>query len=375
MSRPLEQRLREVSIPEAEDAERRAWAVVRANAPAARRVHRRRRAVAFVALAVMAITAAVVTTPGAAVAEWLEHTAARALPDSTPALSTSDELPAAGRLLVDDAGRLAIERRGRTGRLPGRWSGASWSPRGRFVVVWGGSSVVALAPDGTRRWRVRTPGAVYAGARWSPDGYRIAYLAGDARLRIVAGDGTGDRGFARSRPVAPAWRPGSDHTLAYVTLAGRLEIRNVDNRRLIWRSAPTLSRRTTALTWSRDGMQAAAIAARQIRVHRLDRRRTVRLSPPPGAVYEAAAFSPRGDALAIVTRHGRQSSLTVRGRVLFTGPGFIGAPVWSPDGEWVLVRWEAAKQWVAVRAVGAPGLETLARTGEPLGWCCPPITK
>lgn len=124
----------------------------------------------------------------------------------------------------------------------------------------------------------------------------------------------------------------------------------------------------------RVNFQPASTPAR-LEFNRLGRRRTVRLSPLPGAVYEGAAFSPRGDALAIVTRRRRQSSLTVRGRVLFTGTGSIGAPVWSPDGDWVLVRWGPAKRWVAVRAFGAPRLETLARTGEPLGGCCPPMTR
>src|SRR5204862_17785 len=112
-------------------------------------------------------------------------------------------------------------------RLLGRYTTASWSPHGLFEVAVHGHELAALDPKGNVRWSLERDGVV-RDPRWSPDGYRIAYRAGSS-LRVVAGDGTGDHLLARDiAPVAPAWRPGGDHVLAYVTPAGaRSEERRV----------------------------------------------------------------------------------------------------------------------------------------------------
>ena len=93
-----------------------------------------------------------------------------------------------------------------------------------------------MAPNGRVAWTLAARGTV-RDAAWSPDGYRIAYRRDDV-LAVVAGDGTGARVLARPcAPVAPAWRPGAPHTLAWVDASGHVEVRDVDSGALVWRSA------------------------------------------------------------------------------------------------------------------------------------------
>jgi hypothetical protein len=71
-----------------------------------------------------------------------------------------------------------------------------------------------------------------------------------------------------------------------------------------------------------------------------------------------------------------------RARLLFAGPGTFGDIAWSPDGQWLLVGWPTADQWLFLRgsrvhAVAnireqfprrdhkGPSLEFDSR------WCCP----
>ena len=117
----------------------------------------------------------------------------------------------------------------------GPWTAATWSPRGLYVAAWRGRELSAVAPNGRVAWTIAARGPV-RDATWSPDGYRIAYRRDDA-LAVVAGDGTGARVLAQPvRAVAPAWRPGAPHTLAWVGASGRVEVRDVDTGALVWRS-------------------------------------------------------------------------------------------------------------------------------------------
>src|SRR6185312_7338628 len=101
---------------------------------------------------------------------------------------------------------------------------------------------------GREHWRItaRTP---IRGPRWSPSGYRVAYLSGAAGtggrlLRVVNGDGTGDRVVAAARATPPAWHP--------------ITARHVDTRAVLWRARPREIPR--ALAWARDGHRLLAIA-------------------------------------------------------------------------------------------------------------------
>jgi hypothetical protein len=106
---------------------------------------------------------------------------------------------------------------------------------------------------GTVRWTRARPEV--SDQRWySPSGYRVAYLS-TGSLRVVGGDGTGDRILATTvADVAPGWRPGlldGSYELAYVTARGRLVVRDAGTGRILWSSAA--GPRPEELMWSTDG--------------------------------------------------------------------------------------------------------------------------
>jgi hypothetical protein len=219
----LHDALRDARLPAAEEAELRAWAVL-ADAHAARppvaRVRRRGRVIAL-ALAALLVAAAVAVA--AQPPRWVRHALGdlHAVPGRRATLGS---LPT-GRLLVSSAHGTWIVSGDGTRRRLGPWTAATWSPRGLYIAAWRGRELSAVAPDGRVAWTLAAPAAV-RDARWSPDGYRIAYRRADG-LAVVAGDGTGPRVLAAQvRPVAPAWRPGEPHALAWVGAHGSVEVRD-----------------------------------------------------------------------------------------------------------------------------------------------------
>jgi Tol biopolymer transport system component len=253
-------------------------------------------------------------------------------------------------------------------RRLGPYDDATWSPMGLFVAAVHRDDLVAMTPTGRVRWTLRRP-EVQA-PRWSPSGYRVAYTAtGD--VRVVAGDGTGDRRVGAG--YSPEWAPGRRHVLAYADPVGGVHVVDTDARRELWRVRGGVVR---GLSWSPDGRRLAAAGRRGVRV--LDvRGRLIRRVPGRAS---AVAFSPSGRDLAIV-RGGATGELVVNGKTVFAGAGALGRPVWSPDGRWLLLSWPRGHQWLFVhparrpRVVVAPGLPGEfgpAARGEPspASWCC-----
>ena len=391
--------LRDRPAPDEAAAEERAWRVVKAGLAEqepVRRVRRPRR-FAVAATALLALLAAGLTPPGQAVAEWLRDAVRPGRDDARQALSS---LPADGRLLVTSArGPWIVERNG-SKRLLGAYEDASWSPQGLFVVVTRGHEVIALEPGGRPRWSVARAGRVRA-ARWSPDGFRIAYHAG-GDLRVVAGDGTGDALLARGTGPAPsAWWPGNAHRLAYVDAGdSRVVVRDTDSGRVVWRSAP--GGPVSELAWSSDGRRLLAVGPQLVRQFDARGRLMGSLPLPSGNRAQTAAFHPGRDEFALVShdRAADRSRLEVvrlrssgaRSQVLLAGAGAFGDVEWSPDGRWLLVAWRAADQWVFVRtgdrSQPAERLRTVgniasqfdpgageARFPRLAGWCCPPVGR
>jgi len=312
-------KLDETPIPNG--AEERAWAVVhaafeeRAPSPSERRVWR-----PVVVLAAAAIVAgAVASPPGQAVLDSIRE--AVGIERAQPALFS---LPAPGRLLVESADGVWVVQADGSKRRLGDWREASWSPFGRFVVVARANELAAVEPNGDVRWSLARPRVRFP--RWAGDRIdtRIAYFSGSS-LRVVAGDGTGDRLLRRNvASVAPAWVPGEGFRLAYTDRAGRTVVVDADTGRVV---------RTTA-------------------------------APAPDAT---------------IRQRGAASEVVADGRVVFRGTGEFRDVARSPDGRWLLVTWPTADQWVFVGTDGRRKIEAVSGITRQFGggsfpriagWCC-----
>ena len=370
-----EQRLREElqRAPIDDGARARALGVVRAAFLEGEPVRRRRWTPVLAAVAsvlAIAVIAASVAEPGDAVARWVRDVLGAGRDDVQPALV---RVPGGGRLLVTSgqgAGAWVVSGDGSCRRL-GDYDGASWSPHGLFVVAWRGGELLALEPGGRVRWSRGL-------------GYRVAYVSG-RWLRVVAGDGTGDRRFAPAAAVAPAWRPDGRHVLAYVDRADHVRLVDVDARRELWRSRQIGG--ASELAWSPDGRRLLVASEDGWRLLGADglvlaRRREIGVAD--------VAWSPRGDSLAVVrhTFDGADVMLVDpagggRGRSLVGGPGRFGSVAFSPDGRRLLVPWPDADQWLFLATasggrVGAVANISRQFAGGPrrgpfpdaVEWCC-----
>jgi dipeptidyl aminopeptidase/acylaminoacyl peptidase len=384
--------LRTARVPEADAARTRAWAVL-ADAHASRapapRVRRRGRVVALAFAVILACAAVAVAADSP---RWVRSVLGT-VKAPQPVRVSLGSLPA-GRLLVSSSHGTWILRGDGTRVRLGPWTGATWSPRGLYVAAWRGRELSAVAPNGRVAWTLAAPAVVHD-ARWSPDGYRIAYRRARG-LAVVAGDGTGPRILAAAvRAVAPAWRPGEPHTLAWVGARGRVEVRNIDTGRMIWRSAASVGA-VRELLWSPDGKRLLARGERRLVVLDLHANGLHRIDLPRATTAASAAWAPRGRRLAIALRTGAASRIIVTAatnlprRPTFAAPGTLTSLAWSPDTSRLLVHWRESDQWLLLptatgRAGRSGGAE--ASGGAPVraigaisrrfgpeptvqGWCC-----
>jgi len=350
----VRRRLLDVEIPGEHEAAERTWRVVSGAYAEYEPRPRTRRPVGFIALAAAAVVALVVVAVSPA-GPALVHSVRSAVgvEHAEPALVA---LPAAGRLLVDSGAGSWIVGADGSKRLLGHYASSGWSPHGLFEVVTRGHELAAVDPKGNVRWSLERAGTVHDAA-WSPDGYRIAYLAGRS-LRVVAGDGTGDRLLAAAvAPVAPVWRPGTDHVLTYITVSGAVREANTDTGATV--ALRHVRARPALLLWSHDATRLF-VAGRDV---------------------VAAAWAPGSARLATVrydATHDR-STVELGARTVFQGTGRIDGVSWSPDGRWLLLGWRTADQWVfapvrrgaQIRAVASISAQFHSRTFPRVrGWCC-----
>lgn len=316
------------------------------------------------AAAAAALAAAILSPPGRALLDEVRE--AIGVEHAAPALF---RLPDGGQLLVQsDEGPWVVQPDG-SKRLLGRYDEASWSPFGRFVVAARENELVALEPDGDVRWKLSRRDVRFP--RWggSRTDTRIAYLSGSS-LRVVAGDGKGDRLLARDA-VALAWEPAENvHVLAYADRRGRVHVVDADSGRERWRSSG--GEPPSQLVWSRDTTRLLAVGARTARLFQANGV-LVRAIHPGGS---AAVFHPRARSFALL----RSNELRLDGRRLFAGRGRFTDVAWSPDGRWLLVAWRDADQWIFVRADGKGPIRAVANVSAQfesatfprvVGWCCP----
>lgn len=346
MTRELER----VEIPDEHGARERAWAVAqqafaeREPAPPRSRLPW----IAAGAVALAALVTAFASSPGRAVIDRVREVVG--VQRAAPALFSS---PAPGRVLVSSpSGTWVVQANGSKRRL-GDWRQASWSPFGRFVVTAGGNELAAVEPGGTVRWTLARPRPRAPSWGGSRTDTRIAYVEGRS-LRVVAGDGTGDRASCAKAvaPVAPAWQPGSQRILAVATRSGAVSVFAADTCRIVWHSRS--GRMPAKLEWSSDGRRLLVLASPGLRVYDTRGRVVAEDDPSDGTVDADAAFVPGDHRVVVVRAHGNQSDVFELhgGRSLFHVAGALDQVVPSPDGRWLLITWPSADQWIFVRTSG-----------------------
>jgi dipeptidyl aminopeptidase/acylaminoacyl peptidase len=344
--------------------------------PGEQGARRRAAAAAAAALALSLSAVALATTrPGHAVTHWIDDVF------SAPAVTQPrDRLPARGSVLAIGARGPFVLGTGGGRHALGRYSDAVWSPHGLYVAAVRGRQLAAVDPRGGVHWVLTATGPV-ADPRWSPDGFRIAYRAG-ARLRVVAGDGSGDRLASRAvAAVAPAWRPGRAHVLAFVTAGGGLLLGRLDRgdgylmadglaaaRWIAWAGPHRLLAASPATV---TAIPAGVLSA-------TTRRRERTWHVPSGATIVSAAVSPTARHVAVLVRRAGVtrvvllgSALAGRPRVLLAVRGALAGLAWSPDGRWLVAQQPRRSRWLLVPT--SPGLRVRALPGldgRIGGWCC-----
>jgi hypothetical protein len=394
MTPDVRRALQRIQAPDELDAQRRAWPLVRAAFDAREPVAWQQRNVRplLAAAAAVVVLAAAVSPPGRALVGSVRDAVTSEDVKTSPALTS---LPAPGLLLVNSkAGPWLVRFDGSKRRLGDWWEG-SWSPDAEYVVVSREREVAALELDGDVRWSIPRAGIV-RGARWSsevhPDDTRVAYLNG-RRLRVVGGNGIGDRELRRLvAPVPPAWRP-STFELAFSTVDGRIELVDAESAKTVWRTLP--GEVPTQLVWSEDGERLLALGERSLRVLDSSGRKlwTIGLPVGPSGVvfvrnthrFVMVRYSPATGRSDLVLLQAEMDP--GEARFLYSAPGDFGTLAISPNGNWLLVGWVNADQWLFLRLTAAKvqavsniseqfGVET---EGKPIAkafptsvsWCCP----
>jgi hypothetical protein len=397
MSDDVKRSLQRIQAPDEIEAQRRAWALFRASFDAREPVswqQRNRRPLLVAALVVVALLAALLSSPGRALVGSVRDavTSDKSPPKSKPALVA---LPAGGSLLVNSSKGPWIVHPDGSMRLLGPWWEGAWSPNAEHVAVTRAHRLAALTPDGTIKWSLARAKLLH-GARWSleppAECCRIAYLNGK-QLRVVAGDGTGDAPLRNVvGAAAPAWEPGVTRRLALSTIDGRIELVNVDTTKTIWLSAP--GDPPTQLVWSEDGQRLLALGERSLRVFDANGNKLWAIGMPTGP--SGVVFVRKSHRFILI----RYSPATQRSdlvlfqaettpgepRFLYSAPGDFGTLAISENGDWLLVGWINANQWFFLRLTSAK-VESVSNIVEQFGgspnaplerafpssvsWCCP----
>jgi hypothetical protein len=237
-------------------------------------------------------------------------------------------------------------------RRLGPWRHAAWSPHGLFVVGAGGNELAAVDPsNGDVRWSLARHSVSAPAWGGTKTDTRILYFA-RGHLRIVGGDGRGDRSLAPERAALVAWRP---ERLEYAEVSELGGVFTMGIGRLDIRGAWGFVKKARAIAWAPNGRSFAVATPRHVVVYRGG---TDRVLDIPGV--RALAYS-RDGQLAVA----RRNSIAVvdgrRARTLFTSAGRVDGLAWSPDGHWLATSAPAADQWIFIRGSRVVAVSNIAQ--------------
>jgi Tol biopolymer transport system component len=363
----LTRRLRATTAPGEDEAFRRArelaMAAVRTTPP---RRMRRRRVRALAPLAAALLVAGVLLSPaGADVRSWISD----AVTSSHPEPVRAQTLPGGGRLLT--AGRDGLFVRSAHGprRIFGDVGEAAWSPRGLFVIATRGIELIAVSPQGARRWSLHHDAPIRH-PRWAPSGYQIAYLSGGA-VYLVDGDGSDDAPLGAADGAAPAWRPVRGGSQLAYTHGRTVVLSDAIDRRILFRVR--VARRPLALSWSADGQRLLVVERDRIQL--LDQSganlRTSRA--PHGTRNVTGTFAPRGRDWTLVRAQGDSSRLLlVSGQdtlKVLELAGAVDGITYSPSGHWLALG-VGRSVWLVRPGyhAGLRGVHTVPAHGRLMDW-------
>jgi TolB protein len=236
--------------------------------------------------------------------------------------------------------------------------GARWSPNGAKLAFWmqkgPGNRIYVVNADGSGLRRVsRRKYEADASPAWSPNGQKLVFDgSGDGwtSIFVVHVDGSGERRLAGGpySGGAPgiyggnAWSPGG-RKIAFTDRYGRVAVINPDGsrRRRLTRRA---SIRWSGASWSPDGRELAFAGNRAIWVVRANGTGLRRLVTATAAGLDVGStgglglpvWSPDGRKLTFDTRKGLVYVINRDGSGMRSVGRMAGGPSWSPDGRWLV---------------------------------------
>ena len=305
------------------------------------------------------------TAAGADVRSWISD----AVTPSRPVPVRAEALPGGGRLLT--AGRAGVYIRSVHGprRIFGDVGEAVWSPHGLFLAVTRGIELIAVSPQGDRRWSIHQ-NAPIRHPRWAPSGYQIAYLSGGG-VHLVDGNGTNDARLGPASGAAPAWRPARGHSqLAYAD--GRsVVLRDTIDRRVLF--ATRVARRPLALSWSADGQRLLVVERDRIQLLNQFGARLRTSHAPAGTHNVTGTFARSGRDWTLVRGQGGSSRLMlVSGQdtlKVLELAGRVDGLTYSPRGDWLALG-VGSSVWLVRPGyhAGLRGVHTLPAHGRLMDW-------
>ena len=332
----------------------------------AERARRRRRRLIVGAMAVLVMSAAVVSILASWAADRAEALAESAQEGARQARNAT-RMAAARELQDDPTMVFALLREVEPPSVPRGWyemtrwalhtgvaravlsrresvqfvaSSIAWSPDGKHIVAASGFEAVVWNADGTADPVVlRGHEAEVSSAVWSPDGKRIVTATWDRTARVWSADGTAD-------PVVLRGHEGGISSAAWSPDGKRIVTASSDKTARVWSAdgmgAPTLLRgheeEVLSAVWSPDGKRIVTTSSdKTARVWSADGTGEPLLLRGHELAVMSAAWSPDGkrivtasfDATARVwSADGTGEPLLLRGHELA-----VVSAAWSPDGK------------------------------------------